>query len=213
VRVELSGRSVGSASGLTYSRGAPTIEHVDVVVTVRGWSTGIIGSYGDPVIKHVTVTMNSGGKNIGIETLSGSPKLTDVEVESSGGPSNEGIRLRQSRATLINVQSRANGSVGRGTGILLTGGGNTNSLLMSVLAAGSGPDGGYGIVSNAPDSFTRLDNSVVFGTTNAIFVDGGHRMKISSSKIARGVNVASGSATCAAVVNGRDYTFLPDTCP
>lgn len=213
-RVEILGRAVGSARGVSYYTGTPTIAGVEVRMNISAWSTGIIGSYGDPDIRDSVVTMEGASKNIGIETMSGRPALTRVRVVSRGAPSNEAIRLRQSRARLIDVEARAEGGTGGGTGILITGGGNSSPTLISVQASGTGTAGGYGIYANAAQSQTLLlDGSGVYGSTEGVHIDGGHSIKIASSRIENHVVVGAGTAICAGVVDGADFSFHANDCP
>ena len=150
----------------------------------------------------------TGHENIGIYNLNSSNSIiADATVNISGNSGNNyGIAVNNSSSLIrdvriISVEGINNNEVSNF---------NSSSLgMFNVTCEASDGTNNYGIYNL--DSFAKIDNSSIRGTTNTVRNLGG-TVYIDNTKLNGGLVANSGTAKCAAVYD-ENYDFYPNTCP
>jgi pectin methylesterase-like acyl-CoA thioesterase len=190
------------------------------------------------VLTHVKVTSNKAGNNYPIHILNGSspilrnitiesnipygnttgviveenstPYFSDVSVNVTGGTNCYGMAFSlNSSGKMTNVTvnaSNANYVVGISVYSYVT-----LNMSNSTVNASGGSIYSYGI-RNTFQTNTKIDHSVISGTTNTVLTDGTNsNTMIGASRLEGGP--AGGSTTICAGVYDENYSFYANTCP
>ena len=178
-----------TASGGTYNYGvfnhsssSPTMTNVTATASGGASSSGVLNAHSSPTMTHVTATASGGNVNHGVENnSSSSPTMTSVTATASGGTTSYGVDNFSSSPKMTHVTATASG----------------------------GTSYNYG-VNNMSSSTTKIDHSVISGTTT-IYTSADSFTYVGNTRL-KGGAVNGYHNTCAGVYD-ENFVFYPNTCP